>query len=186
MPKTKSVNKQVRLDGVRLSFPHLFAADAFNGGKPRYSASLLMDKGSPAYEAAAAAVKAVLAEAFPGKKLPADKIALRDGAEKDFGGYGEGVWYLSASAPENRPPQLFDRYAERLTSDDGTLYAGCYVNAIVEIWAQDNEYGKRVNAKLLGVQFAKDGEAFGATAPDLSNEFSPVENDAFDDDETPF
>ena len=34
------------------------------------------------------------------------------------------------------------------------------MNAIVELWAQDNNYGKRINASLAGVQFAKDGEAF--------------------------
>jgi hypothetical protein len=45
---------------------------------------------------------------------------------------------------------------------DGTLYAGCYVNAIVDIWAQDNQFGKRINAKLLVVRKKKDGEPIGA------------------------
>lgn len=31
---------------------------------------------------------------------------------------------------------------------------------MVEFWAQDNNYGKRVNATLLGVQFVRDGAAF--------------------------
>ncbi|MDQ9777799.1 DUF2815 family protein, partial [Acinetobacter baumannii] len=29
-----------------------------------------------------------------------------------------------------------------------------------ELWCQDNNYGKRINASLRGVQFLKDGEAF--------------------------
>lgn len=31
---------------------------------------------------------------------------------------------------------------------DGLVYSGCYVNARIELWAQDNANGKRVNAKL--------------------------------------
>jgi hypothetical protein len=30
------------------------------------------------------------------------------------------------------------------------------------LWTQNNSYGKRVNANLLGVQFYKDGEPFAA------------------------
>ena len=48
-------------------------------------------------------------------------------------------------------------------------YSGCYVNAVIEVWAQDNEHGKRLNARLKSVQFFKDGEAFGA-APSNPNE----------------
>ena len=29
------------------------------------------------------------------------------------------------------------------------------------LWAQNNGYGKRINAQLDGVQFVRDGEAFG-------------------------
>ncbi len=56
---------------------------------------------------------------------------------------------------------------------DGKPYSGCYVNGIVDIWAQDNGFGRRLNATLKGVQFVKDGDAFsGGTA---------VSADAFDD-----
>jgi hypothetical protein len=45
---------------------------------------------------------------------------------------------------------------------------------VVELWAQDNQYGKRINASLGGVQFAKDGESFGGGG-------NVVEADDFDD-----
>jgi len=48
-----------------------------------------------------------------------------------------------------------------LTENDNRIYAGCYVNAIVVLWAQNNNYGKRINANLLGVQFVADGSPFG-------------------------
>jgi hypothetical protein len=30
------------------------------------------------------------------------------------------------------------------------------------VWAQDNKYGKRINASLEAIQFVRHGEAFGA------------------------
>jgi hypothetical protein len=56
---------------------------------------------------------------------------------------------------------VVDRDRTPLTASDGKPYAGCFVNAVVELWAQDNQYGKRINASLGGVQFAADGDAFG-------------------------
>jgi hypothetical protein len=32
---------------------------------------------------------------------------------------------------------------------------------VISLWAQDNSWGKRINATLLGAQFHSDGEAFG-------------------------
>jgi len=29
------------------------------------------------------------------------------------------------------------------------------------LWAQNNQYGKRINAQLDGVQFVRDGDPFG-------------------------
>ena len=62
-----------------------------------------------------------------------------------------------------------------LTEADGLVYSGCYVNARVELWVQDNANGKRINAKLLGIQFVRDGDAFGAgSAPAKPTDFSDL------------
>jgi hypothetical protein len=73
---------------------------------------------------------------------------------------------------------IIDKDKSPLTEDDEKLYAGCYVNAIVELWYQNNNYGKRVNANLLGVQFFKDGEPFGDGVSASEDDF-----DMFDDDD---
>jgi tripartite-type tricarboxylate transporter receptor subunit TctC len=52
------------------------------------------------------------------------------------------------------------RKLEVLTEDDNKPFAGCYVNATIRLWAQDNQYGKRINAQLRAVQYVKDGAAF--------------------------
>jgi hypothetical protein len=61
-----------------------------------------------------------------------------------------------------------------LTEADGKPYAGCYVNASIELWAQDNNYGKRVNASLGGVQFARDGDAFAGGGAASEDEFDDL------------
>jgi hypothetical protein len=51
------------------------------------------------------------------------------------------------------------------------------VNAIVTLWPQNNQYGKRINALLDGVQFNRDGDPFGDGAVSVS------EFDAFESEE---
>jgi hypothetical protein len=57
-------------------------------------------------------------------------------------------------------------------------YGGCYVNALVSFWAQPLAlgYGPRINANLLAVQFAGDGESFGRGQVDTDAAFEAVED----------
>lgn len=169
-------NILVKLRNVRLSFPALFEARAMKGGRPKFSASFLLNKERDAaqIESIRSAVNTHLKTKNKGAKLPSDKLCLRDGAEKTFDGYGEGVMYVSASNA-NRP-MVVDLQGNPLTASDAKLYAGCYVNANLDIWWQDNDYGKRVNASLRSVQFVRDGEPFGAGPLDASKEFEDVES----------
>ena len=48
----------------------------------------------------------------------------------------------------------------------------------VELWAQDNQYGKGVNATLRGVQFYRDGQAFTGGRPLGEDEFVSFEDEA--------
>ena len=88
----------------------------------------------------------------------ADKTCLHSGDLKaNYDGF-EGMMYISARNPLK--PSVVDTNRSPLVAEDGRPYAGCYVNAVLELWTQDNNYGKRVNATLRGVQFYKDGESF--------------------------
>ncbi len=71
-------------------------------------------------------------------------------------------------------PGVFDKDRTELTQKDGRPYAGCYVNAALDIWAQDNQFGKRINATLKGVQFAADGDAFVGSAPATAEDFDDI------------
>jgi hypothetical protein len=157
---------KIKLNNVRLSFPQLFEATTVNGeGKPAFSAAFLISPKDPQVAAINAAIDAVAKEKWAAKAeanlkamRAADKVCLHSGDLKsNYDGF-EGNLYISARNAIR--PLVIDVNKAPLTEQDGKPYAGCYVNASVEFWAQDNNYGKRVNATLLGVQFYKDGESF--------------------------
>lgn len=192
---------EVHLKDVRLSFPHVFEpqpgrVDPRTGakGEDRYNSTFLIRKDD---ESNISKVKAAAAEVKKAKwgdnqpKLKADRICFRDGDLEDYDGYA-GHFYVSAGRPAaSGPPALVDRDPkEALTSKaSGKLYGGCYVNAIVRIWAQDSkEYGKRLNASLEAVQFLRHGDAFGAKPVNPQEAFEDVSeqegSDIGDDDDS--
>jgi len=157
---------KIKLNNVRLSFPQLFEATTVNGeGKPAFSAAFLINPKDPQVAAINAAIDAVAKEKWGAKAeanlkamRAADKVCLHSGDLKsNYDGF-EGNLYISSRNPMR--PLVIDVNKSPLTEQDGKPYAGCFVNASIELWAQDNNYGKRVNATLMGVQFYKDGESF--------------------------
>ena len=176
----------IKLTGVRLSFPSLFNRAEFDGVKGKFEATLLIPKEDKANVAAINnAIKALLKET--GKKKPAaDKLCVRDGDDVAYDGYA-GHWSIKAS--NSKRPTVINRDKTPLTEDDAEkanlLYAGCYVNASIDLWYQDNKFGKRINANLRGVQFVNDGEPFGHGSLDATDDFDEVEGgetEADDDD----
>lgn len=169
--------KQVTLTNVRLAFPALNEPERFQGeGNPRYSATLIFPAGSAQEEACVKAIMAAAKEKWADKAqstakalLNGNKTALGSGdAKADYDGF-EGNMYVSAHARPQNPPRLVDRQRNDLARDTSMIYAGCYVNAGIEFWAQDNQFGKRINAQIRWVQFVKDGDAFGSAGTKVSD-----------------
>lgn len=148
---------KVTLKNVRLSFPSLFKKSSFNGVEGKYEATLLLDKSDTK-------TMKILEDAIEQckkdnkLKVPSDKTFIKDGDEIEYDGYANSI---AIKASNNKRPTVVNRDRTPLTEEDEVLYAGCYVNAIIEPWGQNNQYGKRINANLLGIQFVKDGEPFG-------------------------
>lgn len=172
---------KIKLQNVRLSFPSLFRKAQFQGEETKYEATFMLDKTEHADKIAEidAAIKAAIKEHLKGAKVPADKICLKDGDESGRDEY-EGHYTIKCS--NNKRPKVIDRDKSVLAEDDGKPYSGCYVNAVLDLWVQNNSYGKRVNANLLGVQFFKDGEPFesGSVADDDDFEEYEVGDEEFD------
>ncbi len=172
---------KIKLNNVRLSFPSLFQRASFQGDSGKFEATFLLNKEdhAPIIKEIHAAIKSGIASNLKGAKIPADKLCFKDGDDFEYDGYAGA---MSFKASNNKRPMVIDKDKSPLAEDDGKPYAGCYVNAVVELWFQNNNYGKRVNANLLGVQFLKDGEPFGGDGSSASND----DFDAFDDDDDGF
>ena len=73
-----------------------------------------------------------------------------------------------------------------MAEEDDVLYAGCYVNASISIYAFSNNYGKFVMAQLNGIQFSKAGDSFGGDGgnaiDDFDHEGEPASDSQYDDD----
>lgn len=171
---------QFTIQNARLAFPSLFKAQTVNGeGEPAYSATFLIAKDSKAVKELTAVIDQVAKEKWADKAATnlkairaANKTCLQDGDMKaNYAGF-DGNMFVSARTPTR--PTVIDRDRSPLSEADGKVFAGVYVNAIVDIWAMDNAYGKRICAKLMGLQFVKTGEAFGGGG-------APVSADAFAD-----
>lgn len=183
-----TTNTRFRLDNVRVDWPELFKGKQFNGeGKFRCGATLILGPDHPQFKQ----VQTAIDEAAKVKwkdKAPAmlkaarakDNVAFRDGdlKTKAADGYA-GNWYVSAnckggdSEPECDKPTVYDAQRNRVTDpSQNPIYRGCYANALVEFYA-DDRYGQGVFAKLVGIQFRRDGDAFGS-APARADDFEDV------------
>lgn len=174
------------LKGARIAFPKLFEPDQYQGtGAFRCGAQLIIDPQTPGFELIDAAVQEIAKAQWKDKAAKtlaslkaADNFAMRDGNNKDVDGYAD-MFVISASckghedADKAARPNVFDKQRNKVTSEkDCEIYGGCYVNASVEFYAM-SKYGNQINCTLRGVQFAGDGDAFGA-APAKADEFDEV------------
>lgn len=164
---------KIKVQNVRLSFPSLFRTARFGEEDTgKYEATFVFDKVEHAdtIKAIQSAITSMMKDDLK-VKLPEDKLCLKDG---DNLGRPEFEGKMTLKASTKKRPVVIDRDKAPLVEEDNKPYAGCYVNAIFSLWAQNNKFGKRVNAQLDGVQFFADGEAFGDAG------VSADEFDAFD------
>ncbi len=185
-------------DPVRLAFPHLFTKRepmAGSDGKAKFEATLILQPGGENARKVEEAIVAVCKEKYGADwkdhyaEFADDQKGLRKGSLKRdksdaiYDGF-EGNLYVVAKN-ENRPG-VFNRAAVPVVGgDDGFPYGGCYVNAEVDVWAlKKTGVKKRIVNDLLGVQFSRDGDSFGAgSAPSKASSFANLS--AADDGEKP-
>ena len=186
---------KIKLLNVPLAFPKLFEAKAVgNGDKKYYSAAYPIDPDGRNAKLIEEAIEKAGKEKWK-EKAPAILANLKKKGDRcyhegdltnDEGevyqGF-EGMYALNSSRQQkDGRPSLYGRDPKmgQLTEADGALYGGCFVNAVVDIWAQDNANGKRINCQLQGIQFVKDGEAFGGGGVASVDDFDELEE--IDDD----
>ncbi len=166
------------LKNVRLSFPSLFQKAEFDGVATKFEATFLVDKSSQSdqVDAVNSAIDTFLAEKFPkGAPKSIKRTVFVDGDTKDYDGYENQMAFKGSN---NKRPTVINRDRTPIVEDDDIVYAGCYVNAIVDLWYSDHPMGgKQVLGNVLGVQFVKDGETFGADTTSSADDFDILDDE---------
>lgn len=170
--------EKIHVKNGRLSFPSVFQKAQYKGKETKYEATVLIPKSDKeTFQLLKSAIQAVQADTIDSKTkktivVPKDKWCLKDGDESGREEYA-GYWTLKASS--NKRPLVMNADKSPLTEDDDVLYSGCRVNALIGLWVQDNDYGKRVNANLHGIQFAGDDEPFATGTSADVDDFDEIE-----------
>lgn len=177
----------VTIKNARLAFPSVFTAKSFPGSdKASFSVTAIIEPGSPVIKEIEAEMDRVGAEKFGAKwaavkkeLVAKDRMATHDGDLKsEYEGF-PGNLYINASNKSR--PTVVDRDLSAIVEADGKIYAGAYANVIVDFWAMNNDYGKRVCATLMGIQFVKHGEAFSGGGVAAPSAFEVMADDDTDD-----
>ena len=189
----------IMLKDVTIRFPAIAEAQSMGEGEPAYGGKFPIDPKGPfakqiedaLLEAATAKWekdgKAVYEMLVEDKKVCFEKKPYKSKKTGEVYNGFEGMWTLGArTSVAKARPNAFDKHGELIGEPspedlspgskakiNQIIYDGCKVNAKVEIWAQDNKYGRRLNCSMLGVMFAGEGTNFGGgAAPASSDDFA--------------
>jgi hypothetical protein len=185
----------VQLKHARIAFiDDLFVPSQYEGqGDFRHSCTLIVEPGSANDKAIQAAISGEATGAW-GKKAEAFLEDMRtnknkfsyiknkkDKSGEIYDGF-ENMYALSAIRKQKDGAPLFlhnvkdpaTGKAQRLTGNEGIIYAGCYVNAKVEMWAQSGTYSG-MRCGLLGVQFDAPGDSFGGASRPSDDGFDAID-----------
>lgn len=162
---------------VRIAFVHVDQPKKFNDAADataKYQLTSLINPENAEHAKTLSNLKAEivkLAKRAYGEPLPAEirdgsKVCLQnntmtDGSQrKEYDGY-KGMYYLPSG--NDAKPIVVNRNAQEVLPGDPQYPQGGNLAIVkIRLWAQNNKYGKRINANLLLVQFVKDdGVRFG-------------------------
>ena len=168
---------KLKIKNARLSFADIFTAKSKFDGEPKFSALFILDPADEGNKATLQEFKAVVKqlqnEKIGGKELPIDKLPIQDGNDKGYDGWENKI--ILSAANKKRPIVVGRKRQPVAEGDQDAPYSGCFVNAVVDVWLMDNQYGQRIIASLEAVQFAKDGEAFTSSVVNLEEDFDDIE-----------
>lgn len=186
----------IMLKNVTLAFPALAEAEAVGDGKPAFGTRYIIDpKDTATVGMIEAAMRAVAKDKWKDKADDIYKMLAEDGklafsrkeyrsskTGKTYDGF-EGMYHVGTRSEKTKPTAV-DRTGAEITASseiERVFYSGCLVHAKVEFWAQDNSFGRRINATTLGVMFAGEGTRFGGGSSAASaSDFAGLASEAED------
>ena len=187
MVNTQNATKVVT-GKVRLSYVNLLEAKAFEGQtQAKYSVVILIPKTDKATydkirKAQKAAWEAAKSDKLKGVAWDKVKHTLRDGdEEKDLDEQPEyaGHWFMSLSSVT--PPQIIDRYKNRIDSAD-EVYSGVYARVSLNAYAYNTAGNRGISCGLNNVQVLAKGEYLGGRSS-ADADFDEWESDEDEEDD---
>ena len=183
------------LSNVRLSFPQLVEPrSSVENGAKKFSADFLMPLAHPGVQQFGAEYTKAATEKWKEHAQAVMAIIQADRKLRCFGQGNEKIngktfkpydgyadqFYISAN--KDQMPQMIQADGSAVDPTNTLayqalarkMYGGCYVNAAIRPWLQENKHGRVVRCELIAVQFATDGEAFGEAVSDATALFKPV------------
>jgi hypothetical protein len=190
------MSELILLSNVRLSFPHIAEPQRKTQDdgteKASYNCEFILTPNNPGWAAFHQAVAKAALEKWGAN---AQNVIAHCGTDRKKRCYGAGeekvngktfqpydgyagMYYITAGS--TRQPQIIGPDGNKIDENNTMavqqmarkLYGGCYVNAAVKPWLQENKHGRGIRCDLVAVQFYADGEAFGEGNVDTSGLFA--------------
>ena len=161
---------------TRLSYANIWEPKSINGGKEKYSVSLIIPKSdTKTVTAIEKAIDAAIEEGigkFGGKKpnTAALKLPLRDGdLEKDDVNYKD-AYFINANSIT--APQIVNKQVQPIL-DQTEVYSGCYARVSISFYAFNTNGNRGVACGLGNIQKIRDGEPLGGHSS-ASDDFTAI------------
>lgn len=178
---------EIRLKNMRIAFPALDKPEAMGNGKPAYQIKGIIEPDSENSKMLEEAIMAAAIDKWKDKGKSIVELLREDKklclikapykskkTGEPYLGF-EGKWSLSAR--KEQQPTCFNKHGTKMeipAEIKAMFYSGCYAHVKIDVWAQDNSYGRRINAALQGVMFSQDGENFGGSSLASANDFGDL------------
>ena len=170
---------------TRWSYANVWEPKAMEGGKPKFSVSLIIPKSDTV---TVGKIKAAIEEAYRegqsklkgnGKSVPALsslRTPLRDGDidRPDDAAYANSYFVNANSATA---PGIVDA-AKNQIIDKSEVYSGCYGRASISFYAYNANGNKGIACGLNNLQKIKDGEPLGGKAS-AESDFATEDDEDF-------
>lgn len=115
-----------------------------------------------------------------------DKIFLKKPAPNEYE-ILSSLYCIQAS--NDRQPLIFDQNANEVVTNNKLFIPGSILCVSGTVWFQNNEWGRRINFSLEGVQYVKPGPTLvmgkAIDKADVASRFEPVESEVKDMPQTP-
>lgn len=179
----------IMLKNLPMAFPALAEPQSFGEGEPAYGAKFPIKPNSEHQKLLEDAMLAEATELWKDKGANVLSMLVEDGKTaftkkvyrskktgEPYQGF-EGAHYLSTRNAKTQPT-VYNEYGDPLTSKgdiERQAFSGAVVHASVEVWAQDNKWGRRLNCTLRGIMLTGEGENVGGgSAPAQADEFAAM------------